>query len=61
MEQQENIDLREIKDIALRRRWSFVVPAGAIFFLSLIVALVLPPVYKATSTILIEEQEIPLR
>ncbi len=59
MEQQENIDLSEIKDIIIRRRWSFIVPAGAVFLLALIVALALPPVYKATSTILIEEQEIP--
>ena len=59
MEQQENIDLSEIKDIVIRRRWAFCLPAGLVFFLSLIVALALPPVYKATSTILIEEQEIP--
>ncbi len=59
MEQQENIDLSEIKGIVIRRRWSFIVPAGAVFLLALIVALALPPVYKATSTILIEEQEIP--
>ena len=59
MEQPESIDLSEIKDIVIRRRWSFIIPAGLIFFLALIVALALPPVYKATSTILIEEQEIP--
>ena len=57
--EQENIDLSEIKNIVIRRRWAFCVPAGLVFFLSLIVALALPPVYKATSTILIEEQEIP--
>ncbi len=57
--EQENIDLREIKDIVVRRRWSFIFPAGGIFLLAVIVALALPPVYKATSTILIEEQEIP--
>ena len=44
MEQQENIDLSEIRDIVIRRRWSFIVPAGAIFFLAVIVALALPPV-----------------
>ena len=57
--EQENIDLTEIKDIVIRRRWSFIVPFGLVFFIALVVALVLPPVYKATSTILIEEQEIP--
>lgn len=57
--EQENIDLSEIKDIIIRRRWAFIVPAGLILFLALVVALALPPVYKATSTILIEEQEIP--
>ncbi|MDJ0884308.1 MAG: GNVR domain-containing protein [Desulfobacterales bacterium] len=57
--EQENIDLGELKNIIVRRRWSFIVPAGVVFFLALVLALALPPVYKSTSTILIEEQEIP--
>ncbi len=57
--EQDHIDFSEIKDIIVRRRWSMIIPAGAVFALAVIVALALPPVYKASSTILIEEQEIP--
>lgn len=45
----------------LRRRWIFLVfPFLAIFLLSLAVALLLPPVYKSTGTILVESQQIPV-
>ncbi len=57
--EQETLNFGEIKDIINRRRWSFILPAGLVFFLAVVVALALPPVYKASSTILIEEQEIP--
>jgi polysaccharide chain length determinant protein (PEP-CTERM system associated) len=42
-----------------RRKWSLLLPAVIIFSISAIIAVVLPPIYKSTSTILIEEQEIP--
>ncbi len=42
-----------------RRKWSLILPAVIIFLMSVIIALALPPIYKSTSTILIEEQEIP--
>lgn len=45
--------------IVKRRKWSLILPTIIIFALSAFVAVVLPPVYKSTSTILIEEQEIP--
>jgi protein tyrosine kinase modulator len=45
--------------IIRRRKWSLVLPALAVMVLAIIVAFVLPPVYKSTATILIEEQEIP--
>jgi len=45
--------------IASRRKWSFILPATIILIIAVAVALLLPPVYRATSTILIEEQEIP--
>ena len=45
--------------IASRRKWSFILPAAIILIIAVAVALLLPPVYRATSTILIEEQEIP--
>jgi len=46
-------------DILSRRKWSLVIPALIIFLIALGVALALPSIYKSTSTILIEEQEIP--
>ncbi|MBU4262088.1 MAG: chain-length determining protein [Proteobacteria bacterium] len=42
-----------------RRKWSLVLPAVLVVLISAAVALILPPVYKSVSTILIEEQEIP--
>lgn len=57
--EQETINLRDFTDIIKRRRWSFIIPAGSIFLLAVLVALALAPVYKSTATILIEEQEIP--
>ena len=45
--------------ILRRRKWSLILPLVLIFSVSVVVARVLPSVYKATSTILIEEQEIP--
>lgn len=42
-----------------RRKWSMVLPALIVMLISAAVALLLPPVYKSVSTILIEEQEIP--
>jgi succinoglycan biosynthesis transport protein ExoP len=45
--------------IVKRRKWSFILPAMIVFVVATIVAFVLPSVYKSTSTILIEEQDIP--
>ena len=43
-----------------KRRKMFVVgPFALVFFLALLLALLLPPVYRSTARILIEEQEIP--
>jgi len=55
----EQIDLQAIKGIIRRQKILFLVAFLAIFFLSVIVAFVLPPVYRSQSTILIEEQQIP--
>ncbi|WP_428423396.1 hypothetical protein [Methylibium sp.] len=44
----------------LRRRSPLMLPvAGALFVVGVVVALALPPVYRSTATILIQEQEIP--
>ena len=45
--------------IIRRRKWSLIIPFLVVLIIAVIVALTLPPVYRSTSTILIEEQEIP--
>lgn len=45
--------------IAKRRKWSFILPFVIVAVLAGMVALLLPPKYRSTATILIEEQEIP--
>lgn len=57
--EQEITSLNDLIDIVKRRWLSLVVPATAIFVLAVIVAFSLPRIYRSTSTILIEEQEVP--
>lgn len=49
----------DIVRIVKRRKLSMIVPAVAIFTVALVAAVALPRMYRSTSTILIEEQEIP--
>ena len=56
---QETKSLNEIMDILKRRKMVFVVTALSVFIVALAVALLWPPVYRSTSTVLIEEQEMP--
>jgi protein tyrosine kinase modulator len=58
MEEQTK-ELRDFIDAFRRRRKSIITVAVVIFTISVIVALVWPPTYRSTATILIEEQEIP--
>jgi polysaccharide chain length determinant protein (PEP-CTERM system associated) len=51
--------LNDYVAIVKRRKWSFILPAVMIFIVAGVVALALPSIYKSTSTILIEEQDIP--
>ena len=53
------MSLKDYFAILKRRKWSMLLPWAVIFSMAAFVAVVLPPVYKSTSTILIEEQEIP--
>ncbi len=46
-------------DIVKRRKWQFIVPALLLFLVTAAAAFLLPPVYRSTATILIEQQEIP--
>lgn len=51
--------LNDYVDILRRRKWSLILPSLIIFTTAVALAMVLPSIFKSTSTILIEEQEIP--
>ncbi len=46
-------------NILKRRKWSLILPALIVFLIAVGVALALPSIYMSTSTILIEEQDVP--
>ena len=58
MEEQAK-ELKDYIDAFRRRRHSILSVVAGIFVISVIAALVWPPVYRSTATILIEEQEVP--
>ncbi len=45
--------------ILRHRKWCLILPFAIIFTSVIVLALALPPIYKSTSTILIEQQDIP--
>jgi uncharacterized protein involved in exopolysaccharide biosynthesis len=45
--------------ILKRRRWQLAIPALVLALMAALLALLLPPVYRSSATILIEQQEIP--
>lgn len=49
----------DLTTIIRRRKWSLILPAFGVMLLAAVVAFVLPPAYKSTAKILIEEQEMP--
>jgi succinoglycan biosynthesis transport protein ExoP len=53
------LTLGDYLQILDRRKWSILIPALGIIAIAAITAVVLPSIYKSSSTILIEEQEIP--
>ncbi len=53
------LDPRVYLDLARRRFLYFIVPAAAIFGVGYWISQVLPPVYQARATILVESQQIP--
>ena len=55
----ERMEMQDIKGILRRQKTLFLAAFLAIFILSVIIAFVLPPVFRSQSTILIEEQQIP--
>lgn len=46
-------------EILPRRKYTILVSALLLFFVTIIVTLVLPPIYRSSATILIEQQKIP--
>lgn len=56
---QEVKTAQDLFDILKRRKLSIVVTAAVIFAVSAVTAFMLPPKYRSSSTILIEEQEVP--
>lgn len=50
---------KDYLEIIKRRKWSLILPAIIVFLAAGIVAVALPSIFKSTSTILIEEQDIP--
>ena len=58
MEHDRIMKLGDLTAIIKRRRWWLAAPTLIVFLISVVVILVWKPVYRSTSTILIEEQEI---
>jgi polysaccharide chain length determinant protein (PEP-CTERM system associated) len=58
--EEEAKTIQDYIGILKRRKWNIILPACIVFFVAFIVALILPPTYRSTATILIEEQEIPI-
>jgi uncharacterized protein involved in exopolysaccharide biosynthesis len=57
---EQTLDLGDYLSAFKRRRGMILLIAGMIFLLGLITAFIWPPTYQSASTILIEEQEIPV-
>ena len=57
--EQPKKDLRDVLGIVRRRKWAMSLVALVISLAGVALAFFLPPTYRSTATILIEEQEIP--
>src|SRR5258706_13699718 len=53
------LELQDYAAILRRRFWVFVAPALLIAAIAIPIILVLPPIYRSSATILIEDQAIP--
>ena len=51
--------IKDFGEILKRRKWSIILPSLIVFAIAMVVAFILPPIFRSTGTILIEEQEIP--
>lgn len=59
MESESTVNLQEYLTIVHRRKHVILLAGGFLLCLSVIAALLWPPTFKSTATILIEEQEVP--
>jgi polysaccharide chain length determinant protein (PEP-CTERM system associated) len=57
--EQESFNLTDYIEILKRRKWSLIIPTVVIIIVGAAIAVGLPPVFKSTSRILIEEQDVP--
>ncbi len=55
---EEDATIHDLLAILKRRKWSLIVPAVAVFLIALVTAVIIPPTYRSSSTILIEDQEL---
>ena len=53
-------NLNEYLSVVKRRKYYFLIPFVSILIFTTIIAFIVPPIYKSTCTILIEDQQIPL-
>lgn len=61
MEMEESsLTFKDYIQIARRRKYYIVIPALVLLAITVLIALILPPVYRSQSTILIEQQHIPV-
>jgi succinoglycan biosynthesis transport protein ExoP len=59
MKPNEEVDISYFIRVLKRRRKYFVIPALGVLVVAILVAQLLPSIYESSSTILIEEQQIP--
>ena len=56
---QETLDIKDYLQIALRRKWYFIVPFVLISIAAIAYALYAPNIYRASTLILVEPQKVP--
>lgn len=59
MKEAIQIDIKTYLDIAVRRKWFIIIPFLFVTLASVGLAYLLPPIYKSTTTILVEPQKVP--
>lgn len=57
--EEQLLGLDDYLAILKRRKWQLIVPAVLLALVAVIAAIVIPPTYVSTATILIEQQEVP--